>query len=530
MKIAVINTGGTISCVGEPLAPMTAREFAAACQAIVDPVIAEQFPDLSITYVTDLVFPESRSGTLDSTNLQPTDWCRMAGYILAHYADYDGWVVLHGTDSMDFTGAALPFLLSCFDANGIGTAVLSRPVILTGSQLPMFYQAPGTSALKLNFNTDAFQNFCGAVAAAQSGLSEVCVFFESRLFRGCRVRKTNASEFSAFSSPNYPELGRTGITFTLDAGHLLPPPVGSGVNLDNPQVRAMAVAQLDAIARTIDSVPVMQLSAFPAWYTGPTAFLARLITACAGQGARGLILQSYGEGNFPSGNPDNPSQGAIYQALDAANQAGIVIVDNTQVLRAVVNNSAYASGAWLPAVGALNPADMTATAALAKLMVLLAAASSQAWTVADVKRLMQLSLVGEMLNVSRLDSRANAKLLTGQSLSAIDGSATLRNDPARGPVLADSTGRIVWTALPNPGPGTCPGRLIMQNDGNLVFYNSDSLAMWATDTADGRGAPSMLILAGSAADGTLSLYVYNYLSRVVSRVLFGQVPTEAQRA
>ena len=141
MNIYVINTGGTISCVGNPLAPMTAAQFAAACQQILNPIIAQQFPNAQMNYVTDLIFPESTTGTLDSTNLQPTDWCLMATYILNHYAQADGWVVLHGTDSMDFTGTALPFLLSSFSSQGFPTAALSKPVIITGSQVPMFYQA-----------------------------------------------------------------------------------------------------------------------------------------------------------------------------------------------------------------------------------------------------------------------------------------------------------------------------------------------------------------------------------------------------
>jgi L-asparaginase len=100
-------------------------------------------------------------------------------------------VVLHGTDSMDFTGTALPFLLSSFSADGYATAALSKPVIITGSQVPMFYEQPGNQNLSLNFNTDAFQNFCGAVASAQSGIPEVCIYFDSRLYRGNRCRKIN---------------------------------------------------------------------------------------------------------------------------------------------------------------------------------------------------------------------------------------------------------------------------------------------------------------------------------------------------
>lgn len=523
MDIAVINTGGTISCVGDPLGPMTAAAFAAACQSIVDPILAQQFPDLIVTYVRDLTFPESQSGTLDSTNLQPSDWCLIAGYILDHYADYDGWVVLHGTDSLSFTGTALPFLLSCFDANGFGTALLSKPVIITGSQVPLFYQAPNTATLTLNFDTDAFQNVCGAIASAQSGIPEVCVYFDSQLYRGCRVMKTNASEFEAFSSPNYPALGQSGVVFRLAAGNVLAPPVHSSVSLDDPTALAAAAAQLAAIAEAINFVPVMQLNAFPAWYSpaNGTALLANLIGACVGQGIRGLVLEAYGEGNFPSGDPDTPASGAIYQALAAANAAGVVIVDNTQVLRGIVNNSAYASGAWLPAVGALSPADMTPVASLAKLTVLLAAASHQGWSAADVKRLLQLSLLGEMADVSRLDSRGAAVLLPGQSLSALDGSAVLLNDPVQGPTLSGG-GAVLWSAIANPASVQMPGRLAMQNDGNLVFYDRDNTAQWATNTGDPTGASSMLVVAGSAADETLGLVVYDYSGGAVSATLYSQ--------
>ena len=242
MKVYVINTGGTISCTGDPLTPMSATQFAQACQQILNPIISQQFPGLQITYVTDLTFPESTTGTLDSTNLQPTDWCQMAQYILAHYADCDGWVVLHGTDSMDFTGTALPFLLSSFSADGYVTAALSKPVIITGSQVPLFYEQPGTQILSLNFNTDAFQNFCGAVASAQSGIPEVCIYFDSRFYRGKRCLKTNAGEFNAFSSPNYPPLGEYGITFQVDYDETLPPPVSYQASLDNPTVLGAATA------------------------------------------------------------------------------------------------------------------------------------------------------------------------------------------------------------------------------------------------------------------------------------------------
>lgn len=521
--LAVINTGGTISCVGNPLAPMSAAEFALACQTQIDPIVESQYPGLSIDYLTSITFPESQTGTLDSTNLQPSDWCIMAGSILSNYAKYDGWIILHGTDSMDFTGTALPFLLSSFNSSGIGTAVLSKPVILTGSQMPLFYQVEGTQ-LTLNFNTDAFQNFCGSIAAALTGIPEVCIYFQNHLYRSNRAVKTNASEFNAFSSPNYPILGEYGVEFTVDAGSVLPGPVNAGVSLDDPSVLSAAIAQLTYIQANIDAFPVMQFNAFPAAYAMSPAggVIAALIKVCVGQGIKGLILESYGEGNFPSGNPDNPSQGAAYQALAAANQAGVVLVDCTQVLSGVVNDSAYAAGAWLPQVGALNPSDMTPVAALAKLMILLTAAGyeANAWTTPEVETLLQLNLLGEMSNVSRLDSRSNSLLLPGQSLSTLDGSAALVNDQNLGPVLYIQDSQV-WTAIqPAPPASGMPGLLVMQDDGKLVFYSRSRSPLWSTSTRAANPGSSMLMLKGAGAVGELEVVVYDYSNNVVSATLY----------
>lgn len=122
MNIGIINTGGTISCVGKPLAPMSASAFVQACNVWVDPVIRAEFPEIQLHYLVDVAFPGSSTHTLDSTNLQPSDWCIMAEAILAHYEEMDGFVVLHGTDSMDFSGTALSFLLNGLNERGVGVA------------------------------------------------------------------------------------------------------------------------------------------------------------------------------------------------------------------------------------------------------------------------------------------------------------------------------------------------------------------------------------------------------------------------
>ncbi|WP_369988887.1 asparaginase domain-containing protein [Pseudomonas xanthosomatis] len=525
MKIAVINTGGTISCVGSPLAPMTAQRFASASQQLIDPVLRQQFPQLQVDYLTSVTFPESSTQTLDSTNLQPSDWCIMAKGILDHYAAYDGFVVLHGTDSMDFTGTALAFLLNGFDSRGVGTAVLSKPVILTGSQMPLYYQVSADSNdLALNYNTDAFQNVCGAVALAQSGIPEVGVYFQNHLYRGNRAVKTNASEFDAFHSPNYPALAEYGVELSLFNAQWLPGPVHSSVSLDSPEVLAGQQAALAKVSAAIDHYPVMQLNAFPARYSQSpaTSFMADLIKAVVGAGAKGVILESYGEGNFPSGNPDQPQQGAIYQALAMANEQGVNIVDCTQVLAGTVNNSAYAAGAWLPEVGALAPADMTPMAALAKLMILMA----QGWNRDQVQTLFQTNLAGEMQSVNQLDSRSNTTLLPGQSLSALDGSARLLNDPQRGPLLIGAnTTSALWQLPTPPAASALPGRLVMQDDGNLVFYGRDNQPLWATNTGNPAGASSRLLISGrynaeTPSASTLKLQVLNYSANRIAATLY----------
>lgn len=521
LNICVINTGGTISCVGNPLAPMTAQDFAETSQRILNPILQTAFPHTTIHYAPSLRFSQSASGTLDSTNLQPSDWCVMAGYILDHYAEFDGFVILHGTDTMDFSGAGLPFLLNVVDQNGFGAAVLSKPVIITGSQVPMYYQGTEGAGLQLKFNTDAYQNFCGAIACARLGLPEVGVYFDSLLFRGSRVLKINASQFRAFDSPNYPPLAKCGIELELAPQYLLPGPVDKTVSLDNPAALAKAQAQLAAIRAGIDTHPVMQFGAFPARYSAAdgSALIADLLTACMAKGLKGLVLESYGEGNFPSGNPDAPQKGGICRALKAGADAGLIILNCTQVFAGTVDESAYAAGAWLPKIGALNAADMTPMAGFAKTILLLAAAAHHGWMLADVKRLLQTNLCGEMQSVSRLDSRHNDVLLPGQSIRALDGSASLFNDPKRGPQLICAGGDVLWSPFDNINAGK-PGRLIMQNDGNLVLYDDNNTALWATGTTVPSGAASALLLSGSVTGG-LSLDVYDYAHGRLEKRLFG---------
>ncbi|MEM9146087.1 MAG: asparaginase domain-containing protein [Pseudomonadota bacterium] len=520
MDILVINTGGTISSFGHPLAPMSAEAFASAAERHLSKAVAARFPDLILTYATELRFPTSANGLLDSTNLQPADWCRIAAFLLEHYAAYDGFIVLHGTDTMAHTASALPFLLNVFDAEGFGAAMLSKPVVLTGSQVPMFAHTEKGEAgeVALQFNTDAFQNYCAALAAMRLGLTEVCVAFGGKLLRGPRAMKTDTKRFEAFSSPNTPALAEFGTATTLHEAEIRPGPFRSDLSLDNPSARQVALAHCHAIAGRIDQCLVMPFTVFPAAFdqAAGSAVLADMIQACLDRELKGLVLLAFGAGNLPSGDPDDPTQGAVYRVLKAASDTGLVVVDATQVHAGQVALASYAAGAWLPQVGALSAGDMTAVCAVTKLTLLLASAPDRGWDARTVKALFQRSLCGEMRSLGCLDGRINPVLLPSHSLATADGSAALENDPISGLRLVDGHGAVLWT------PEVPPGRLVIRQDGRLTLLGSSDAALWSVGGARESGQATALLLDGSAADGSLRLRLYDYAARETTAVLFDQ--------
>jgi L-asparaginase len=214
VRILIVYTGGTIGCVGTPLSPMDGDSFKAAFEKNVTPIVQNEY-SCSFEFV-------SFKPTLDSTNMQPANWCEIAEKVLEQYADHDAFIVLHGTDSMAWTASALSFLLTGLQRTGMPIATLTKPVIVTGSQLPLFHQRKDETC-DLLFNTDALQNVCGAVASAVAGVAEVGLYFDNTLMRGNRTVKTSANAFAAFSSPNYPPLAQAGTLFVQQVQNLLPP-------------------------------------------------------------------------------------------------------------------------------------------------------------------------------------------------------------------------------------------------------------------------------------------------------------------
>lgn len=281
---------------------------------------------------------------LDSSNMTPGDWVKIAHDVDAHYARYDGFVVLHGTDTMAYTASALPFML-----HGLG-----KPVIITGSQIPL-----------CEVRNDARGNLITSLLiASKYDIPEVCLYFGGKLLRGCRAVKVSASGFAAFDSPNVPPLGTVGTDIEIDWDL-----VRRGAR------RAPRTLRVDDFGTAV----VSALRLFP----GISPELVRNVLRPPLQG---LVLEAYGVGNGPENDR------AFISAIEEAAARGVVIVDCTQCLEGTVDLGEYATGSALARAGVISGYDMTAEAALAKLYYLF----SRGYAPAKVKREMQRDLRGEL--------------------------------------------------------------------------------------------------------------------------------------
>jgi L-asparaginase len=279
---------------------------------------------------------------LDSSNMTPREWVKIARDVEANYERYDGFIVLHGTDTMAYTASALPFLLGN----------LRKPVIITGSQIPL-----------CEIRNDARENLITSLMlAANYAIPEVCLYFGGKLLRGCRATKVSADGFAAFDSPNFAPLGTVGIDIE--------------VNWD--LVRAARGAKKLTV-KELKRPVVSALRLFP----GISPELVRNVLRPPLQG---LVLEAYGVGNGPDQDRE------FLDVLAEASARGVVIVDCTQCLEGTVNLHEYAAGSALARAGVISGFDMTAEAALAKLYYLWGLGSSAA----RVKEEMQRDLRGEM--------------------------------------------------------------------------------------------------------------------------------------
>jgi L-asparaginase len=333
-RVYIAYTGGTIGMTNTPDGYAPAYGFLETQIAAMPELRSGLMPEFDIHEYDPL---------LDSANMTPAEWLKIAEDIADHYDHYDGFIVLHGTDTMAYTASALPFMLQG----------LRKPVILTGSQIPL-----------CEVRNDARANMITVMMiAAQFAIPEVCLYFGNQLLRGCRSVKVNADGFDAFASPNYPPLGEVGIGIEINWDVVLPPPETPDVL----QVKELGAATVGA------------LRLWP-------GISAQVVHNILQPPLKGLVLEAYGVGNGPTNNEE------FLDALRQATERGVVIVDCSQCLKGTVNLEGYATGSALAQAGVVSGYDMTTEAALAKLVYLF----SQDLDADSIKRLLQTNLRGEL--------------------------------------------------------------------------------------------------------------------------------------
>jgi L-asparaginase len=336
-QILIIYTGGTIGMVNDPetnsLVPFDFEN------------ISKQVPELK--RFDFQVKSKSFQPLIDSSDMNPSIWVRLVTIIEDNYSDYDGFVVLHGTDTMAYTASALSFMLHN----------LQKPVILTGSQLPL-----GT------IRTDGKENLITAleIAAAQKNgqamVPEVCIYFQDKLFRGNRTTKYNAEHFRAFRSDNYPPLAEVGIH----------------IKFNYPYIRYTTLQGTFRTAREMNT-NVALLRLFP----GINKDVVQAVLDAPNIEA--LVLETYGSGNAPT-------EPWFLDAIEKALAKGLIILNVTQCLAGSVEMWRYETGVHLRELGVISGYDITTESAVTKLMYLLANMASKE----DIKNNLNRSLRGEI--------------------------------------------------------------------------------------------------------------------------------------
>lgn len=335
-KILLIYTGGTIG--------MKKDFVTGSLKAFNFSKLLQRIPELKLLDCE--IETISFEIPIDSSNMNPEKWIKLATIIEDNYLLFDGFVVLHGSDTMSYSASALSFMMEN----------LAKPIIFTGSQLPIG-----------DLRTDAKENLITAIQIAslrdhgQVVVKEVCLYFEYKLYRGNRTTKINAEHFKAFTSPNYPFLIESGVHLKTNFELFLP--------TNNSPLR---------VHKELDT-NVIILKLFP----GISEQLMQAVLSISN--LKGVVLETYGAGNAPTDD-------WFLSVLKKAIQNGIHIINVTQCSGGSVRMGQYETSAGLLEIGVISGKDITTEAAITKLMFLLCQPISKG----DFKKTFETALRGEI--------------------------------------------------------------------------------------------------------------------------------------
>jgi L-asparaginase len=314
-KVLIIYTGGTFGMVKNKLGTLVPFDFSLILEHL--PTLRNLFLELTVV---------SFAQPIDSSNINPEHWKILSKIIQENYLTQDGFVVLHGTDTMAYTASALSFMLQG----------LEKPVVFTGAQLPIV--EPRSDARE---NLITALEIASAKAEGKAIVPEVCIYFGSELIRGCRAKKTESQHFDAFQSENYPLLAEAGVVIDYNIKVIRQPRTGFGLKLLDKYDSRVAILKLfPGIHRQV----VEQIISTPQ--------------------LKGLVLETFGSGN----SPNDPWMVA---AMRRAIEQGIVIINISQCPGGLVEQGKYETSRFLEEIGVISGRDMTTEAAITKLMIAL---------------------------------------------------------------------------------------------------------------------------------------------------------------